>query len=273
MNEDLLLGTMRQEYNRASRLGFVRLGLSFSIIVPPMLALADQNGNYVYQLAVLSFLALVAWLTADWAYKAARNRSLAARRALMISSGIGEDLDPLLREQMREITEKTAKIAPSQTVFDYYSTKQAAGPRRMLDMVEESAFYSENTHRHSGKLLRGLVVAFASSCLLFILFSVPAVTTSTLELSLRLFMIVAAFFLSGDLWQRATQHLEAATECRRIQQKCLALAQGDPKLVNAMLLLSDYLGALENAHETLPWSFSKAKKTAIEKAWETRKRT
>lgn len=271
MEDNAILKMMRYEYQRAARLSLARLGCSLLVVLPPITSLLDTTNKFVYPLAALSFLALVVWLLVDWIYLGARDRSLAARRALMVSNGSGEPIHPVIRTDLLEISQPSEDATLLVDVHSYYASTAPPGPKRILEIVEESAFYSERTQKHSGFTLGFVVVTYIAIFLLGIIVAVPSLSTALLEVLMQFFMICAAFVLSGDLFQRAFQHLKASSECRRIQKACLALSKQDASTTDALLLLSDYFGAMQGAPETLPHSFSQKQHANIERSWKKRK--
>lgn len=270
MDENSILKMMRHEYQKAARLGLLRLGSSLLVVLPPIASLLDNTNKYVYPLAALSFLALVVWLIVDWIYLGARDRSLAARRALMVSNGSGEPIHPIICTDLLEMSQPSEDSTLSLDVQSYYDSNEPPGPRRILNIVEESAFYSERTQKHSALTLGIVVIAYIAVFVIGIIVAVPSLSTALLEVLMQFFMICAAFILSGDLFQRALQHLKASSECRRIQKACLALSQQNASTTDALLLLSDYFGAMQGAPETLPHSFSRKQRERIENSWKKR---
>lgn len=271
MDDNTILRMMRHEYRRASRLGLIRLGISLLVILPPIASLLDTANSYVYPLGTLSFFALIMWIIVDWVYFNARDRSLAARRALMVSNGSGEPIHQVIRDDLLEMSQASENATSTLDAASYYASSEPPGPKRILEIVEESAFYSERTQKHSGLTLGFVVVAYITAFLFGIIVAVPSISTALLEVLMQFFMICAAFILSGDLFQRAFKHVKASSECKRIQKACLALSKQDASTTDALLLLSDYLGAMQGAPETLPQSFSQKRHASIESSWAKRK--
>lgn len=101
-----------------------------------------------------------------------RSAAQAARRAALLTGGLAEPLSPTeissLHEQFTVDTKKAKKFKKT----DYYASDSPPGQRRLAEMLEESAHYSEHVQRMSSYVMLGVlwfflaiffVIAFAAT--------------------------------------------------------------------------------------------------------------
>src|SRR5258708_3421090 len=157
-----LVGYMRAEFRKASQL---RLWLFFVQLLAALPAavsvwVPDHYRGVLYGLAILGAVLLLTWWILNNRYIRARSAAQAARRAALLLGGLNEPISPSEVQSLRDRFTVTAEKAHECEQGDYYATALPHGPARLAEMLEESAFYSEQLHRLSEMAMFGILLFF-----------------------------------------------------------------------------------------------------------------
>jgi hypothetical protein len=207
-------------------------------------------------------------------YRSGKLFSLAEkiRRTNMLKEGLGRTPSSI------EIAQLTAKLGrmdfkKSQHIGDYYSTKLEEGPKRLLEMTQESAFWSGRLADSSatfylGASIFGLLVAAVS---LFSLIIFKAELTS-IEKAARIVLASILFWVVGDsatMWQKFNSLESSADQILQRVTTMLASQNSKDLLEDSLLAFSDYCAAVGQA-PPIPEFIYDRKKELLDKAWKAR---
>ncbi|WP_216665204.1 hypothetical protein [Pseudoruegeria sp. HB172150] len=211
------------------------------------------NETQLYLLAILNFVFLVIWWILNSFYERRQSAAHAARRASMISNGLGQEFSASetrrLTEKMNVDKDAAAKLERS----DYYSSTKEPGPHRLVELVQESAFYSSRLHTSSGQTITILIgiILVIYACIAAL--AVPQSTNYALMLLVRMFFAATLFILSADVLGARNKHLACAKITNEILLRSEMLLEVDPiPEIDALLLMEDYTSAIERAPEIVP---------------------
>jgi hypothetical protein len=138
------------------------------------------------------------------------------RRTAMLQDGLGVEPSPV---QLAKLQERTAMVTTPDKVLltPYYGSAEPVGPRRLLDITAECAFFT-------GSLARRVWKAFAVIALLGLLGPVMAVlavamvgaSQTVLEVTAKIVVASMAFWAVGDVALMAIQFFQLARDADRV---------------------------------------------------------
>lgn len=268
ITDEQLICHLRAEFDSANSLKLWLFILAFLISIPAVLSILTSDNNVLYWLAIINFFLLLVWWLVNSSYQKARSASLAARRAAMLLNGLGGTLHRTTIADLNERFNVDLDKAPQMDATGYYCSTKNYSPERLAELTEESAFYSSRTHSYSADLMLGLVCVFLAIFAAVLFFALPTATNSSQIWLTRVFLAATVFFLSSDVLGRALAHRFAAQELKRIQRQCMMGADGHLGEVDILILLLDYISAMEGAPETVPLAFRGKQKEKIHKDWD-----
>jgi hypothetical protein len=253
---DDLIGYQLAEYAVASRLKTWLLILQFLVALPAALSIfVESNAVATYALAIVGLLALLAWLGFDLRLRGHRDAAERARRAGLVIYGLDAKLSAA---ELREIAD-SFKVTPARAAAafrpNYFASVAPPGPRRLAQMVEESAYYTADLQRGSA-LFMGVVFG---SCVLVLLLGLGAAlavsTQSTLMVLGRLFLVFLVFALSSDVWGAVQGHLATASTSESVYRRLAAAGAAGYPLEDVLLIVGDYNAAADSSPLTVPIVF------------------
>jgi hypothetical protein len=256
LSEDDLIGFQLAEYAAAAKLKSWTLWLQFAVAVPPALSVfVESNPAATYYLSLSGLVLLLGYVFADFRQRRRREAAEKARRAALIAIGLGDRLSPSEQRDIADSMVATRTQAAAAFRSDYFATTSGAGPKRLAEMVEESAFWTSHLQRASAVFMAAVFGG------LFVLFLVvlgaflPYVKHDALLVSSRIFLVFLVFLLSSDVWGVVLGHLTAADAARDVYKRLdAALARGH-SLPDVLLIVSDYNAAAEASPLTVPFVF------------------
>ena len=219
-----LVGYLRAEFKKASLLRVWLFFLQLAAALPAAIAVLvpDSFGNALYWLAGLGAALLIGWWFLNSRYTRIRNAAQSARRGALLLGGLHEALSPGEIDALRERFTVNAVEAAEEERADYYATTLPAGPARLGEMLEESAFYSEQLQRISSTVMLVVLALFAILFVIIMFGITPYVSHDTAQALMRVFLAMLVFGMSGDVFGAFRAHRDAANDIRDIRQRLKA---------------------------------------------------
>ncbi len=152
----------RAEYFALGKWRIASFLLGLVVPLPAVASVVTTDGKTLYYLAAVNFLLLTVWLWINYNYLRKRSAAHAARRAALVVNGLGEELS---RGKKRRLSEKFtvgADKAQNAKKNDYYASDKEPGPLKLLECLEETAFYSSRLHKIGANAWFGIVVVTCS---------------------------------------------------------------------------------------------------------------
>jgi hypothetical protein len=249
-----LVGYMRAEFKKASRLRVRLFFLQLLAAVPAAIAvlIPDHYGNVLYWLALAGAVLLIVWWFMNARYTRIRSASQAARRGALLLGGLDEPLSPGEVDALHERFTVSAAEAKAEEKADYYATTLPAGPPRLGEMLEESAFYSEQLQRISAFVMLSVLVVFAVVFVVIMFGITPYIGRDTEQALVRSFLALLVFGMSADVIGAYRAHRDAANDIRDIRQRLKTADAAGYPLADVLLAFADYSAAVESAPESVP---------------------
>ncbi|MCK1702601.1 hypothetical protein IVA86_14460 [Bradyrhizobium sp. 146] len=263
-----LIGYMRAEFSKAALLRKWLFGLQLAAALPAAISIVvpDTEKLLIYALAVAGGILLAAWCTVNYFYVSARSAANAARRGALLLGGLDQ---PLSTSEIQSLRRRFTVGSEQAKQFEdptYYATKQAPGPARLAEMVEESAVYSEALHGISAHAMLGLLLLFSLIAVGVSLASTPYITPDTAFVMVRIFLAALVFILSSDVLGAFMAHRAAANDIKEILHRLMTADRAGYPLPDVLLAMTDYNAAIEGAPEIVPFAY-KVQRTRLDDRW------
>lgn len=250
-----LVGYQKAQFAKASQWRLILLFVQFLVTIPAALSVIVKDETWLYILAVVGPLLLVAWWVARAFYRSSRDAAHAARRAGLITNGLGMPISPEEHQRLRQMF--TVSQADAVRLIDpqYFATVEHPGTARLGEMLEESAFYSKDVHRVSGNVMLAVFLIFIAIAIAAALFSVPYADRVTAITGIKLVLAGAVFLLSSDVLGSVAEHREACRMAADVQRRMGAAYSRSFPEGDVLLAMVDYNNAMEGAPEAVPGVF------------------
>lgn len=263
-----LIQAMRVEYARSKTWFFRATLINAGLYVAAVLSLLVAG--WVTQ--VIGILTVVAQVTYFWLRRVyTQHYSMAERirRMAMLKDGLEVQPNDL---EIAELLDQTGGATDTEAPFSepYYASTEKVGPRRLIDILRESAFFTRGL-AGTCSLVFFLVTAigFAATVVAgWMLVTMSGVSGPTLELIAQSAVIFMAFWASGDALDVALRFSDLARTTGVILSRCqeaLASGRADEKGL-ALVLLGEYNCAVLEA-PPIPNAIYRFRQEKLNYAW------
>jgi hypothetical protein len=188
------------------------------------------------------------------------------RRLAMLQDGIGRPAPAF------KVAALAANVWPNpeqQIPQPYYFSHEPKGPRRLVDIVAECAFFSGNISNAAWRLFA--VVSIGATAILLtclILLVIFAIAGPIVPLVAKAVLIGITFWMTEDVIQIALDYRNVASACDDVLQTCSQLLdQPDVSYDDAYFTLSAYDTAVSNA-PPLPSRIYRSRAARLSKIWQ-----
>ncbi|MCF4125973.1 hypothetical protein [Methylobacterium sp. SyP6R] len=260
-----LVGYLRAEFAKAANRRVWLFFVQLAIALPAAISVVVVDAFWTYVLAIVGVALLIVWWALNTSYMAARNAAHAARRAALLSGGVVNKYSPseiLSLKSRLTVSEATAKKYEKS---DYYATKEPVGPRRLGEMLEESAFYSADLQRASANAMLVIIGIFALIAASAALSALPFADRDNLLLVVRIGLSVLVFVMSSDVLGAYIAHKGAARSIEEIRARLIAADRSGYPQADVLLAMVDYNSAVESAPESIPFAYRFSEKDLNQK--------
>lgn len=262
------IGYQRASFDKAQRLRVWVLSSQFLIAGTAAASVFSNDGPLQLNLALAGAVLLCFWLVAARMHRRFKADGDQARRVSLILEAFPERPSAAQLFQIFQSFNVRDSEAERLKGNDYYTTKAEQGPRRMAEMLEESAFWTEKLQEESGRIVGVLLAVIAAVAAIGWLLLTPNQDV-TLRISLsRVFLALLAFFLSSDVFGTLEGHRAAARSICNIRLRLNTAQAGGTPMGDMMVLMLDYNAAVEAAPMILP-SLYRLRKEHLEARWQT----
>lgn len=193
------------------------------------------------------------------------------RIALTQLDGLGHSIPQLSWLIIREKVGNFQNLPAAPTLGNYYDSKEPPGPGRLIEIIQESAFWTSTLTRKAS--LAYFILSVAGIALTFAVIVYAATALNDIELIRRVGIAVPTaftFWATSDLFALALGYHKLHKSTGKISEQASALSalpSIDP--TEALLLFSDYNRALACGPVIPRWIFS-IKQLEIHSLWASR---
>lgn len=268
-----LIDAMRAHYSQSKRLLYWQaLPISLGIYAAALLASLPLPNRLTGLLAVATMAAQIAVFILRLVALNSLDVAEGIRRMGMLQDGMGIPPSPV---QLAKLQERTAKVTTEEVtlIAPYYDSQEPPGPRRLLDITAESAFFSRSLARRVWKQF-GLIAGVGMLVpVLTILIAVLGGTPQTvLEVVARAVVASMAFWAAGDIAMMALQFFQLSQDSDRVLHQCeVALSRPwDDTGSEALATFTEYNCAVAKA-PPIPFRAYRVWGDALNDAWKQRR--
>ena len=261
-----LVGYQLAEFAKSSRLRVWLFFLQLLAAAPAALSVIIVDETWLYVLAILGAVFLVAWWVVSLQYEKSREAAQTARRASLLSGAFGETFSAYELSELRQRFTVTEAQAKAKENPEYYATREKPGAHRLAEMLEESAFFTSDLQDFSSKVMGFTLVTFVVLAgALALVVGIDLDRSSSITF-VRIVLSAFVFAMSSDVLGAFVKHMSAATRTKAIRNRLATLQQRDAPLIDVLLVMTDYNSAVESAPESVPFAF-KLRETKLNTRW------
>jgi len=227
---DFLNNVQREKHEIAKRWWWFARGLQFIVLV---VGVVVTIGNiFPTEFAILSAFLSIGSILALWASDQHKGSAQAIHRKFEFLDALGWDVSQRELRNLhislpKGVKEKLDKSPMSP--YDYFASKTPRSPRRLLENLTESTFYSQHLAMRSANIFGIMtIVTFALSLvfIVFILQSSPA--QSTAIIAAKVFVLFLSFLFGGGFVRLAYDFYRFSQIAKHVEESaCTLLKQAD----------------------------------------------
>ncbi|MDR6625695.1 hypothetical protein [Caulobacter segnis] len=257
----LLVGLQKAEFGRAAKLRSWTLRAQLALAILAALTTFPLAETFSTLLAIVGLLLAFAIATLGLRSRKVRGHAERLRRATLFADGLGMTISP---DDMRDlIAEATSSEAEGRALIDpaYFKSQAAPSPRRLGEMLSESAFWTKVLAGIASKEAWRLCVA--STVLGIVVFGVSiSLTPHESPISLRLFCVLVVLLLTSEISGAAFAYGDAAKEIEVLEKRLRTeLATPRPDQTRVVAIVSDYNAIVEGMPPFPAGLYSRNEKT------------
>ena len=176
------------------------------------------------------------------------------RRLAMLQDGVGREVSAL---ETAVLEEKIWSTPPSPTNDPYYSSALPRGPKRLVDVTAECAFYSGSISNAAWRTFLAVSIAASSVLLLtLVLLTIVGAAQSKLDTVAKGVLIGITFWMTEDFFEMALKYRSLGLSCEHVLQECSRLLeQEQPSLQEAYVVFQEYDSAFANMPPLPKWIY------------------
>lgn len=193
------------------------------------------------------------------------------RRMAVLKDALG--IEPSELEKADIASRCSAAAAPGRVhVGKYFSSERPKGNAKLLDDVEESAFWTQRIASFTGKAALALVLVGASVSVFAIIgLIIAGASSDKLEITAEAAVVTLGFVVTGEFLVLALEYRALSERAaRKVSSAAAQLALGATNREAAILLFGEYNCALAGS-APLPTFVYKVLHRGLDAAWAARK--
>ncbi|MES0317217.1 GrpB family protein [Citrobacter freundii] len=252
---DRLLSYQRVESNKAEKIqiGMMVVQLAISSLAVKSVFLSD--GRYLFWLAIIGFILMVVWFFLSQTQQRCRSAGDQARRVILLISGL--KILPSAGQSLRINDSFNAKITKNtlRREEDHFATREKPGYKRLVEMIEESSYWTCHLQKTSANLMSAILFLLATIIFVVTGFAISSLNSNELILFSRAMIALMIFIVSTDVLGLMISYRNASSSIGEIFRRVEEISAKGYLKSDALLLMADYNSAIEKAPATLPYVY------------------
>ncbi len=257
---DALIGLQRGAYEDASKLQKWSFWLNLSIAGAGIVTVFVGDSHIALGATLIAFLLFLLTVFLSWRHRGLRGFAERVRKATLLSKGLGHSLSNKERRSIRAAYPGDEERAKALVDRNYYASKANPSPRRLAEMLEESAFWSEYLLRRCSVITWLRFVGFVAATIVIFAGVAGYYSGGGMADAVRVLLAVLSVLISREFFGAAMAYTVAASTASSIVERLQSLQSDDDILPDLMLILGDYNSAVESAPLFLPGVYEKHEK-------------
>jgi hypothetical protein len=272
-NADLfeLTSLQRAEFDRASEYFRIIVGLQLAIAAVAVASVFISDERRVYVAALIVAVLAAAYAGTGVLYRRSRNLADRTRRLTLVKGGLGEGISSAQsRELKTRFSKRAIEAARGYDSRNYYDVGSGPGPQRLVDMIEQSAFWSADLFRHSA--IRSFLWgggAFLLAILMIALVPLPFLSGGAELNAGRVVFALAPFFLSSEVVGSGVAYWMASNDLDRLLSQIEIDKARGVSIECALVLLTEYNSSVESAPTIFPGVY-RSRNAILNELWTQR---
>jgi hypothetical protein len=265
-----LIGRQRAEFDRAAKLQLRIFKIQVAITVVGAGAVFLDSQNYSYVLALIALLLAAGWAYVAWQYRGSRGQAERARRATLLMEGLGQEISQSeLRALWCDFSAGSAEAASLEDAH-YYDAREKVGPPRLLEMLEETSFWSCRLMKGSARRMWFAFTVSTTIGLLLFMTSVMVIDGRGLQDAARLLCVLLTMTISAEVIGAALSYESASAELGKMGARIEVVRASGHPMADMLMLLCDYNSIVEGAPLFWPGLYAKESEH-LNALWQQRK--
>lgn len=263
-----LVGLSRAEFQEVGRLHRDRfLAHVGTLLLSAAVLFLREPIAYACSIAAL-LTELTAYVLRQRAGERHGHASEALRRAQLMDA-LGRTAEPLDLADIREgFSKRTEKEAPAFEDQSYYATTASRGPKRLVELLQESAFWSKHLYKAAWKRGVWLWSAVLGIVVITLIFGMPFLSSNLALNFARTAALFLSFVSATDGLTRAFEWRRAATLAEAVDRRLEHITGDDQEPLLA--IFADY-SVITASAPPIPPSIYKSERGRLNDLWRDRK--
>lgn len=261
-----LLSYQRAESDKAERLQIWMMGHQFLISFLAAISVYFNKNEVLFWFAMVGFICMLSWFFISQNQQRHRSAGDQARRAVLLISGLNAIPSAGQNLRIRDKFNVDLNKDSLRREEDHFATREKPGYKRLVEMIEESSYWTCYLQKASARAMGFLLFVFV---ILMFLVTGAAITIFDIESLIfisRSMIALMVFIISTDALGLFLSYKNAASAIEEIFTRVESIsAKGYPES-DTLLLMLDYNSAIEKAPATLP-SVYKIVQKRLNKKW------
>lgn len=264
-----LVGLQRAEFAKAARLQQWILRTQLGIAALAAVGVLFEAPLVSYVVAIVALCLAGVWAAVGWQYRASRAQAERARRATLLMQGLDEGIsDGELRKLKLDFTVSAEQGRVCEDP-DYYAAQAEPGLARLVEMLEETSFWSCHLLKGSARRSWFAFIGFVVTGLILFLLAILVFEGDRLQGAARLLCVLLTFVVSTEVVGAALSYSDASQALATILPRIEAVRASGNRTVDLLMILSDYNSAVEGAPMFWPGLYDK-ERDRLNQLWSER---
>jgi hypothetical protein len=257
---------MDAQFTRAKRaLGLSeRLGIAIPLLAVGAVFIPDNMAAAAWVVGILSVACLVIQNWQVYRFRDLNARAEEVRRTFLLRDGLGGTVSQVELSRLRR---RYGKLEPDKE--PYYTSHLDPGPRRLLMLVWESAFWSEDLQEHLARefwLKAARTTGLTAFAFAFALYGPEVLIVS------RVLPPALALLVGANLWGKWWDSKQVQQACREVCADCRGrvmswTSEGEPGIGDVMQVVLSYSATMLTAYPA-PDKLYQARRGALNEEWD-----
>jgi hypothetical protein len=273
-SEDLvdLLPPMRSAFSRSKHLWYARaLPIGIGVYVAALVATLPLPSRAAGLLAVGTVLAQITAFAFRTAALGCYAEAEGIRRRVMLQDGLGIAPSPA---QLAKVHERSTGMKTIEATLNrpYYDSDETQGPRRLLDIISQAAFFTGSLARRTWHIFAVIaVLGLVAPMVVVLIAALIRTSESALEITARVVIASMGFWAAGDFAAMPMQFFQLSLTADRLHDQCeRLLTDTNPNVTGALLMYTEYnCGVVKSP--PIPFRVYEAYRDRLNQAWHERK--
>lgn len=250
-----LLTHQKAESDKAEELQFFVMISQFLICILSAISVYIDSNQILYLVATINLFLVITYFILNWYKVHYRTTGDQARRAALLISGLGINLSPEHRFYINNMFKVPVNPEELRSEESHFSTREQPSYKRLVEMIEESIYWTKELLKISGLLLKYFILILISIGIILLGLAVLSFDNENLVKMARVTIAFIVFIVSADLLGLLLEYHDAEANMNEIFRRIEVIVNREYKESDTLLLMSDYNAIIERSPIAFPFAF------------------